>query len=243
MENMGKKKPGPRRSCTPEFKAEIVELCRRGDRSVVQIAKGFDLTQTAVRLWVSRAEVDAGERDGLTSSEREELAALRRENRRLREDVEVLKRATAFFANPPRSCRAPPYLPRRSAMTRPHVRCPSDTCVRPWAGTAGTVTAPPSPKKRSWPTRPRTVRAGGDRARPGHTRPALPLGHRRRPAADSPTAAPVGHTAARHPANPITAARTKADPPNACTHRRCRDTPKRLSSPPVNRFCGECVRP
>lgn len=97
MESMGKKKPRPRRSFTPEFKAEIVELCRRGDRSVGQIAKDFDLTETAVRLWVSQAEVDAGERDGLTSSEREELAALRQENRRLREDVEVL-RATAFFA-------------------------------------------------------------------------------------------------------------------------------------------------
>ncbi|WP_405970584.1 transposase [Streptomyces sp. NBC_00988] len=99
MESMGKKKPRPRRSFMPEFKAEIVELCRRGDRSVGQIAKDFDLTETAVRLWVSQAEVDAGERDGLTSSEREELAALRRENRRLREDVEVLKRATAFFAS------------------------------------------------------------------------------------------------------------------------------------------------
>jgi transposase len=93
MESMVKKKPRPRRSFTPEFKAEIVELCRRGDRSVGQIARDFDLTETAVRLWVSQAEVDAGERDGLTSSEREELAALRRENRRLREDVEVLKRA------------------------------------------------------------------------------------------------------------------------------------------------------
>jgi transposase len=98
MESMGKKKPRPRRSFTPEFKAEIVELCRRGDRSVGQIAKDFDLTETAVRLWVSQAEADAGERDGLTSSEREELAALRRENRRLREDVDILKRATAFFA-------------------------------------------------------------------------------------------------------------------------------------------------
>ncbi|WP_435792370.1 transposase [Actinacidiphila glaucinigra] len=94
----GKKKPRPRRSFTPEFKAEIVELCRRGDRSVGQVAKDFDLTETAVRDWVKQAEVDAGERDGLTSDEREELARLRRENRRLREDVEVLKRATAFFA-------------------------------------------------------------------------------------------------------------------------------------------------
>ena len=97
MERMGKKKPRPRRSFTSEFKAEIVELCRRGDRSVGQVAKDFDLTETAVRDWVVRAEVDAGERDGLTSGEREELAALRRENQRLRQDVEVLKRATAFF--------------------------------------------------------------------------------------------------------------------------------------------------
>lgn len=92
MESMGRKKPRPRRSFTPEFRAEIVELCRRGDRSAGQVAKDFDLTETAVRLWVSEGEVDAGERDGLTSSEREELAALRRENRRLREDVEILKR-------------------------------------------------------------------------------------------------------------------------------------------------------
>jgi transposase len=76
-----------------------VELCRRGDRSVGRVAQDFDLTETAVREWVKQAERDAGTRtDGLTSAEREELAALRRENRRLREDVEVLKRATAFFA-------------------------------------------------------------------------------------------------------------------------------------------------
>ncbi|WP_371773556.1 transposase [Streptomyces sp. NBC_01438] len=99
MESMGKKKPRrPRRSFTPEFKAQIVGLCRRGDRSVGQVAKALELTETAVRDWVKQAEVDAGERNGLTSSEREELAALRRENRRLREDVDVLKRATAFFA-------------------------------------------------------------------------------------------------------------------------------------------------
>ena len=99
MESMGRK-PRPRRSFRPEFKAEIVELCQRGERSVGQIAKDFDLTETAVREWVKQAERDAGTRDdaGLTSSEREELALLRRENRRLREDVEILKRATAFFA-------------------------------------------------------------------------------------------------------------------------------------------------
>ncbi|WP_329474978.1 transposase [Kribbella sp. NBC_01484] len=98
MESMGKKKPRPRRSFTSEFKAEIVELCQRGDRSVGQVAKDFDLTETAVREWLRQAERDAGTRtDGLTTSEKDELAQLRRENRRLREDVEILKRATAFF--------------------------------------------------------------------------------------------------------------------------------------------------
>ncbi|WP_170156183.1 transposase [Umezawaea tangerina] len=96
---MGKKKRRPRRSFTPEFKTEIVELCSRGDRSVGQVAKDFDLTETAVRQWVVQTERDAGTRaDGLTTDEREELARLRRENRRLTDDVEILKRATAFFA-------------------------------------------------------------------------------------------------------------------------------------------------
>jgi transposase len=99
METMERKKPRPRRSFTPQFKAEIVELCQRGDRSIGQVARDFDLTETAVREWVRQTERDAGTGDGgLTSAERQELAALRRENRRLRGDVEILRRATAFFA-------------------------------------------------------------------------------------------------------------------------------------------------
>ena len=101
METMERKQPRARRSFTPEFKAEIVELCQRGDRSIGQVARDFDLTETAVREWVRQAARDAGDGDGdggLTSAERQELAALRRENRQLREDLGVLKRATAFFA-------------------------------------------------------------------------------------------------------------------------------------------------
>ena len=98
METMAKKKPRPRRSFTPEFKADIVRRCQGGDRSIGQVARDFDLTETAVREWVRQAEVDAGERDGLTTDERHELAQLRRENRRLQADVDLLKRATAFFA-------------------------------------------------------------------------------------------------------------------------------------------------
>jgi transposase len=77
-----------------------------GDRSVGQVAKDFDLTETAVREWVKQAQRDAGTRQdgGLTSAERKELAELRRQNRRLREDVEILKRATAFFAKDAPRC-------------------------------------------------------------------------------------------------------------------------------------------
>ena len=100
METMAKKKPRPRRSFTSEFKADIVERCQKGDRSIGQVAADFDLTETAVREWVKQAERDDGSRvdGGLTTAERDELARLRRENRSLREDVEILKRATAFFA-------------------------------------------------------------------------------------------------------------------------------------------------
>ena len=79
MESMGKKPRRHRRAFTPEFKAEMVALCQRGDRSVGQVAKDFDLTETAVREWVKQAERDAGTRQdgGLTSSERAELAQLR----------------------------------------------------------------------------------------------------------------------------------------------------------------------
>ena len=61
---MERKQPRRRRSFTPEFKAEIVERCRAGDRTIGQVACDFDLTETAVRAWVTQAETDAGERPG-----------------------------------------------------------------------------------------------------------------------------------------------------------------------------------
>jgi transposase len=97
METVAKKKPRPRRSFTPEFKAEIVERCRQGDRSIAQVAKDFNLVESAVRRWVEQADIDSGQRDGLTSGDRQELHELRRENRRLQADVDLLKRAMAFF--------------------------------------------------------------------------------------------------------------------------------------------------
>jgi len=95
MENREKR---PRRTFTPDFKAEVVELCRAGDRSIGQVARDLDLNETTARNWVKQADVDAGVRDGVTSAERDEIARLRKENRRLREDRDILRRATAFFA-------------------------------------------------------------------------------------------------------------------------------------------------
>jgi len=98
MSGMEHRQKRPRRSFSPEFKAEVVELCRRGDRSIGQVARDLDLTETAVREWVRQADIDAGRRDGLSTEERQELARLRKENRILREERDILKRATAFFA-------------------------------------------------------------------------------------------------------------------------------------------------
>jgi transposase len=78
----GTEEARPRRSFTPEFKAEIVELCRQGDRSIGQVAKDFDLSETAVQAWVHQEETDAGERPRLTTEERAELIRLRREVRK-----------------------------------------------------------------------------------------------------------------------------------------------------------------
>jgi transposase len=90
-----------RRDCrwySPEFKSAIVDRCRAGDWSIPELSRDFDLTVSAVRRWVAQAEIDAGERPGLSREEREELSRLRRENKRLQADVDLLERATVFFA-------------------------------------------------------------------------------------------------------------------------------------------------
>ena len=90
--------PRARRSFSAEFKAETVELIRSSGKTIGQVCRDLDLTETAVRRWVQQAEIDAGKRPGLTTAERAELAELRRENRILREEREILKKAAAFFA-------------------------------------------------------------------------------------------------------------------------------------------------
>ena len=89
-----------RRSFTPEYKAEAVRLVQVGDRSLREVAKALDLTETALREWTKTAAVDAGKGPpgALTTAEREELVRLRRDNKRLEMEREILKKAAAFFA-------------------------------------------------------------------------------------------------------------------------------------------------
>lgn len=82
----------------PEFRARIVELARAG-QSPEELAKKFEPTAASIRKWVAQADRDAGTRsDGLTTEERDELRRLRRENKILREEKEILKKAAAWFA-------------------------------------------------------------------------------------------------------------------------------------------------
>jgi transposase len=97
METMQKPR-GARRSFSDEYKQEVVALIASSGKSVAEIARDLDLTETAVRRWVEQAEIDAGKRPGLTSDEHAELVALRQEVRVLRDERDLLKRATAFFA-------------------------------------------------------------------------------------------------------------------------------------------------
>jgi transposase len=89
-----------RRSFSAEYKAGAVRLVKEGGKSIGVVALELGLGESALRRWVHQDEIDAGGggSGALRSSEREELAQLRRENRRLRMEREILKKATAFFA-------------------------------------------------------------------------------------------------------------------------------------------------
>jgi transposase len=93
---MPKKSTGSR--YPEEFKAEAVELVRSSPaKSVRQLAHELGIADQTLRNWVKQAHIDRGEREGLTTEEREELRRLRKENRILRQEREILKKAAAFF--------------------------------------------------------------------------------------------------------------------------------------------------
>jgi transposase len=81
-----------------EFRRQMVDLVRSG-RTPEELSREFEPSADSIRLWVRQSDLDEGRRDdGLTSTEREELSRLRRENRRLREEREILSKAAAWFA-------------------------------------------------------------------------------------------------------------------------------------------------
>ncbi len=92
----------------PEFRRQMVELVRSG-RTPESLSREFEPSAESIRIWVRQADLDEGRRDdGLTTTERKELSRLRRENRRLRQEREILAKATAWFARetnsvPPKS--------------------------------------------------------------------------------------------------------------------------------------------
>jgi transposase len=92
------KRQRTRRYFSPEFKAETIELIRSSGRSIPDICRELDLTETTVRNWMRQARIDAGDEEGLSTDEREELRRLRSENRTLRMERDLLKKAAAFFA-------------------------------------------------------------------------------------------------------------------------------------------------
>ncbi len=90
--------PRTRTAYPLEFRQQMIELVRAG-RTPEELSREFEPSAQAIRNWIAQAERDAGRRlDGLTSSERDELRRLKRENRRLREEREILAKAAAWFA-------------------------------------------------------------------------------------------------------------------------------------------------
>ena len=81
-----------------EFERDVANVARCGDLTLAEVAHDFDVSVESVRRWVRQADIDDGIKDGLTTAEQSELVQLRRDKRRLEQEVEILRRATAYFA-------------------------------------------------------------------------------------------------------------------------------------------------
>ena len=97
MENQDKSAKRPRRKFSDEFKRDAVEIVNSSDKSIAQVARELGIYDSTLGSWVKQDEIDRGVRDGVSTSEREEVTELRRENARLRMERELLKRAVAFW--------------------------------------------------------------------------------------------------------------------------------------------------
>lgn len=90
--------PNPKPPYPPEFRAEAIRLARAPGHSVRSVARDLGISNESRRRWVLEADIDHGDGPGLSTDERAELTRLRRENRTLRIEPEILKKAAAFFA-------------------------------------------------------------------------------------------------------------------------------------------------
>ena len=90
----------PRRVFSPEFRGEAIKLAKEPGQSIAKLAKNLNVTPTTLRAWIKQDDVDGGRgpAGALTTAEKQELVQLRRENKQLRMEREILKKATAFFA-------------------------------------------------------------------------------------------------------------------------------------------------
>ena len=82
----------------PEFKRDVDTVARRGELTRAEVAADFGISEQSVNRWMRLADIDDGIKDGLTTAEQSEVVQLRRDKRRLEMEVEILRRATAFFA-------------------------------------------------------------------------------------------------------------------------------------------------
>lgn len=87
--------PAPK---SPEFRRRAVALARLREKPIAQIARDLGIAESGLRRWMKQADIDDGKQEGLSSDERAELIQLRREKRTLEMEIEILKRASAYFA-------------------------------------------------------------------------------------------------------------------------------------------------
>ncbi len=87
----------PRRKFSDEFKRDAVEIVRSSDRSIAEVARELGIYDSSLGSWVRQDQVDRGEREGVSSNDKDRLLELERENSRLRMERELLKRAVAFW--------------------------------------------------------------------------------------------------------------------------------------------------
>jgi transposase len=81
-----------------EFRRDVVAVARKSDESIAKVAKSFGISESCLQRWLAQADIEDGVRSGTTAAESAELRELRRRNRQLEQENEILRRAAAYFA-------------------------------------------------------------------------------------------------------------------------------------------------